>query len=108
MRSHLTSDQLARAFTAAALGLLGILQIARPGCFWGLSMYFAGARAAFSPDQPARLVHVLTARTKAEGDTDAYTRYAGVSPTAMAAFEVIAARALLFPDAASARACALA
>lgn len=74
---HLTPDQLARIVTTGALILLGVLQIITPGCFSGVSMYFKGARAAFSSEQRERLAHILAARRDAEGDSDVYSRYAG-------------------------------
>ncbi|HMF28192.1 MAG TPA: hypothetical protein VKE42_05435, partial [Candidatus Cybelea sp.] len=86
---HLTHDQLARVFTAAALVFLGVLQIAAPSCFWGMSMYFKGTRAAFSPEQRERLARVLTARERAEGNTDAYLRFVGILTIVMAPLALI-------------------
>ena len=108
MIAHLTADQLARGVTAAALAFLGILQILRPGCLWGMGMYFAGARAAFSPDQRERLARVLAARTEVEGDTDAFTRYAGFFTIAMAAVALVPSVPYVLPYAASCSATAVA
>ena len=49
-----------------------------PGYFWGMSMYFCGARAKLTDEQRDRLTHVLSLRRQSEGDTDVYTRYIGV------------------------------
>lgn len=108
MLLHLTTDQLARAFTALMLALLGGLQIVRPGCFWGMSMYFAGARSAFDPEQRARLARAIAARSDVEGDTDAYTRYAGIFTIAMAPVEILAVVPYVLPYAAAALATAIA
>ena len=108
MIAHLTADQLARGVTAAALAFLGILQILRPACLWGMGVYFAGARAAFSPDQRERLARVLAARSEAEGDTDAFTRYAGFFTLAMAAVALVPSVPYVLPYAASCSATAVA
>ena len=108
MLPHLTADQLARTFTALMLALLGGLQILRPGCFWGMSMYFVGARSAFDPEQRARLARAIAARAGVEGDTDTYTRYAGIFTLAMAPVEIIAAVPYVLPYAAAALATAVA
>jgi hypothetical protein len=75
---HLTHDQLAHIVTAVALVFVGALQLIKPGCFWGMSIYFKGTRAAFSPEQRERLARVLTAREGVEGNTDTYLRIVGV------------------------------
>src|SRR5579862_8861238 len=74
---HLTHDQLAHIVTAGALVFLGVLQITMPSCFWGLSIYFKGTRATFSPEQRERLARVLTAREGVEGHADTYLRIVG-------------------------------
>src|SRR5215469_1923855 len=75
---HMSHDQLARLFTAGALVFLGLLQIIAPSCFWGMSMYFKGTRAAFSPEQRERLARVLSAREGVEGNSDMYLRIVGI------------------------------
>jgi hypothetical protein len=82
---HMSQDQAARAVTSGALVLLGLLQILKPGCFWGLSIYFKGTRASLNPEQCDRLARVLDARQRAEGDANAFMRYAGIFTIAMAA-----------------------
>ena len=94
---HLTHDQLARVFTAGALVFLGVLQVIRPSCFWGLSMYFKGTRAAFSAEQRERLARVLEAREHAEGNTDAYQRSVGVLTIIMAPIALIPAIPFVLP-----------
>src|SRR5579862_9016170 len=98
---HLTNDQLARLFTTAVLIGMGILQILRPGCFWGMWMYFSGARAGFSPEQRERLARVLEARERAEGDTDTYTRIVGAFTIVMAPLGLISAVPYVLPYALS-------
>jgi hypothetical protein len=94
---HLTHDELARLFTAGALVFLGVLQIIKPSCFWGLSIYFRGTRAAFSPEQRERLARVLAARERAEGNTDAYSRLVGVLTIVMAPIALIPAIPFVLP-----------
>lgn len=94
---HLSHDQLARLVTAGALVLLGVLQIVAPSCFWGMSMYFKGARAAFSLDQRERLARVLTARERAEGNTDAYRRFVGILTILMAPISLIPSIPFVLP-----------
>jgi hypothetical protein len=89
LTGHVNPDQLARGVTAVTLCGLGILEIARPGCFGGIWMYFRGARAALSPDQRERLERVLEARTAAEGATVRYMRYAGAFTIAMGALALV-------------------
>jgi hypothetical protein len=98
---HLTRDETARIFTAGVLLLLAILQIVRPGCFWGTSMYFKGTRAGFSPRQRERLERVLAARRSAEGDTDVYSRYVGGFTILMAAVVLAPAVPYVLPYALS-------
>lgn len=86
---HLTHDQLAHIVTAGALFFLGTLQIIAPGCFWGMSIYFKGTRAAFSPEQRERLARVLTERQGAEGNTDTYSRIVGVFTIVMGTIALI-------------------
>ncbi len=104
---HFTPDQLARGATVLMVALLGILEIATPGCFGGIRLYFRGARAGLAPEQRERLARVLAARTDAEG-TDLYTRYAGVFTIAMAAIGLIPAVPSVVPYAASCLALAVA
>lgn len=94
---HLTHDQLARIVTAAALVFVGAFQINRPGCFWGLSMYFRGARAAFRPEQRERLAHVLAERREAEGDTDRYSRWVGALTLLIAPLALLPAVPYVLP-----------
>lgn len=94
---HLSHDQLARLVTAGALVFLGVLQIVAPSCFWGMSLYFKGTRAAFSPDQRERLARVLTAREQAEGNTDVYLRFVGILTIAMAPIALIPAVPFVLP-----------
>jgi hypothetical protein len=107
MLDHLTPDQLARAATVFMVALLGILEIATPGCFGGIRLYFRGAQTGLGPEQRERLARVLAARTDAEG-TDSYTRYAGVFTIAMAAIGLIPAVPSVLPYAASCLALAIA
>lgn len=86
---HLTRDELANIVTAGSLAFLGVLQIIRPSCFWGMSLYFKGTRAAFSPEQRERLARVLTAREGVEGNTDTYLRIVGVFTILMALIALI-------------------
>ncbi len=104
---HLSPDQLARIVTAIAIGLLGILEIATPGCFGSIKFYFRGARAALGPEQRARLQRVVEARVDAEG-TDVYTRYAGVFTIAMAGLALLPAVPMVLPYTASCAALAIA
>jgi hypothetical protein len=105
---HLTHDQLARIVTAGALVFLGIMQIVRPGCFWGMSMYFKGARAAFNPGQRERLARVLAARQDAEGNTDVYSRYVGGLTILLAPLALLPAVPYVLPYALSCVAMAVA
>lgn len=98
---HLTHDQLAHIVTAALLVFLGVLQIAAPSCFWGMSVYFKGTRAAFSPEQRERLARVLAARKDAEGSTDSYVRLVGVLTVVMAPIALIPAVPFVLPYAIS-------
>lgn len=104
---HFDHYALARMVTAAALAILGILQIVRPGCFWGISMYFKGARAAFSSAQRERLAKVLAARAAAEGDTDVYSRYVGGFTILMAALALLPSVPFVLPYSLSCLAMAL-
>jgi hypothetical protein len=81
---HLTNYQAARLFTAAVLAFLGILEIVAPWCFWGISIYFKGARASLGAQQRERLERVLAARRLAEGDAEPFYRYVGFFTIAMA------------------------
>jgi hypothetical protein len=94
---HLSPDQVARIFTACVLVLMGIAQIAAPGCFWGIGIYFKGARASFSPEQRERLNRVLDARRNAEGDTEMYSRYVGVFTILIAPLSVLPAMPYAVP-----------
>jgi len=94
---HLTHDQLARVFTAGALVFLGALQIVAPACFWGLSIFFKGTRAAFSPEQRERLERVLAARERAEGNTDPYLRFVGILTILMAPIALVPAIPFVLP-----------
>ncbi|MGA8533031.1 MAG: hypothetical protein WB615_02855 [Candidatus Tumulicola sp.] len=104
---HVPQEQLARIVTAIAIGLLGILEIATPGCFGSIRFYFRGARAALGPEQRARLQRVVDARVDAEG-TDVYTRYAGVFTIAMAGLALLPAVPMDLPYTASCAALAIA
>lgn len=94
---HLNHDQLARVVTAGALVFLGVLQIIAPSCFWGLSMYFKGTRAALGPGEKERLARVLDAREHAEGNTDSYLRFVGILTIAMAPIALIPAVPFVLP-----------
>src|SRR5512135_413432 len=94
---HLSHDQLARVVTAGALVFLGVLQIVAPSCFWGMSMYFKGTRAALSPDQSERLARVLTARERAEGNTNAYRRFVGILTILMAPMALVPSIPFVLP-----------
>ena len=94
---HLTHDQVARLFTTGALVFLGLLQILAPSCFWGMSAYFKGARAAFSPDQRERLARVLAERESAEGNTSAYLRVVGILTILLAPSALIPAIPFVLP-----------
>lgn len=101
MLEHLGRDELARVVTMGTLLFLGGLQIATPGCFWGLSLYFKGARAILSSTQRARLVSVIDARENAEGVTDAYWRSVGIFTLVMAILALIPAVPYVLPYALS-------
>src|SRR5579862_750495 len=105
---HVSADHLARIFTTAVLVVLGLLQIAKPGCFWGLYMYFWGARAAFDPQQRERLDRVLDARERAEGNVLIYSRYAGALTILLAPLALVPAVPYVLPYAASCLAMAVA
>jgi len=107
MLGHAFHDELARIVTAGALVLLGILEIATPGCFGSIGQYFRGARAGLEPAQRARLTRVLDARIDAEG-TDSYTRYAGVFTLAMAGVALLSLLSGVIAYAASCAALAIA
>lgn len=94
---YLTNDQLARIFTAGILVLLGLWQIVDPGCFWGISMYFRGARRALPPPQRERLARVLAERECAEGVTDHRSRYVGGFTIAMALLTLVPALPFVLP-----------
>jgi hypothetical protein len=94
-------DQLARAVTAGTLVLLGVLEILKPGCFWGLSMYFKGTRAALDPGQRERLARVLAARERAEGDANLFMKLAGLFTIGMAALALAPAVPYVLPYALS-------
>jgi|GEM_PF-1836490 len=98
---HFSRDQLARIVTAGALLLLGGLEIRRPGCFWGLTMYFKGTRASLNAEQRQRLARVLAARESAEGDANLYMRFAGVFTVGMAALVLVPAVPFVLPYALS-------
>lgn len=97
---------VARKFTAFMLLFLGIFEMAAPRCFWGLSIYFKGVWRLAMPAQGAsaeqgRLNRVLEARERAEGDSDAYMRYAGAFTIAMAGLVLVPAAPFVLPYALS-------
>lgn len=98
---HLDHLLVARLFMACTLIFLGVFQIASPRCFWGLSIYFKGvwrtALAGRGALEPERLKRVLEARERAEGNSDAFTRYAGVFTILMAAPALVPAVPLVLP-----------
>lgn len=103
---HLDHLVAARHLTAFTLLFLGVFQIVRPRCFWGLSMYFHGiwrlalpARGIAVDDQ--RLKRVLEARERAEGDSDAFMRYAGAFTIAMGGLVLIQSVPFVLPYALS-------
>jgi hypothetical protein len=104
--AHFDHLLVARIFMAATLLFLGVFQIAAPRCFWGLSVYFKGAwRLAMPGGSPtleqARLKRVLEARERAEGDSDAFMRYAGAFTIAMGGVGLIQSVPLVLPYAMS-------
>lgn len=106
--AHLTPDQLARLFTAIVLVFLGALQLATPGCFAGIGMYFRGTRATLATEQRERLARTLAARSDAEGPAEVYTRYAGIFTLAVAPVVLIPAVPYVLPYAATCLAMAIA
>jgi hypothetical protein len=108
MLEHLSHDQLARLFTAGTLVFLGILQIGRPACFWGLWMYFKGTRGSMNVEQRERLDCVLAAREVAEGNANVYMRYVGIFTIAMAGLVLVPSVPYVLPYALSCLAAAAA
>lgn len=104
---HLHHDMLAHLATAITVGGLGLLEIATPGCFGSIGIYFRGARAGLDPEQRARLARVIDARKTAEG-TDVYTRAAGVFTVAMGVLALFPSVPYILPYTASCVALALA
>ena len=101
MIEHLGHEQVARIFIAFMQALLGVLQLASPGCFSGTGMYFRGARESLTPQERDRLEHVLEARRQVEGDTYAATRWSGIFAIAVAPLVLIPAVPYVLPYAAS-------
>lgn len=101
MIEHLGHEQVARIFIAFMQALMGVLQLASPGCFSGTSMYFRGARASLTPQQRDRLERVLDARSGVEGNTYAATRWSGIFAIALAPLVLIPAVPYVLPYAAS-------
>lgn len=96
----------ARIYMAAVLVFLGIFQMARPRCFWGLSIYFKGPWRLAMPAQGAtleqeRLERVLEARERAEGNSDAFMRYAGIFTIIMGCLVLIPSVPFVLPYALS-------
>ncbi len=103
---HLDHLPVARDFMAFVLLFLGIFEIAKPRCFWGLSIYFKGVWRVAMPaegrdTERERLKRVLEARERAEGDSDAFIRCAGAFTIAMGALELAPAVPLVLPYALS-------
>jgi hypothetical protein len=98
---HLSHEELGRLVTSAALVLIAVLQLVKPCCFWGISIYFRGTRASFDSRQRERLEQVLAARVDAEGDTDVYARHVGRFTIVMAALALVPAVPYILPYALS-------
>jgi hypothetical protein len=87
---------------ASVLVFLGVFEIASPRCFWGLSIYFKGAwrlalRGQGGNVEQERLTRVLAARERAEGDSDAFMRYAGAFTIAMGGLVLVQSIPLVLP-----------
>lgn len=102
----LDHSTFARIFMAAVLVFLGVFQIARPRCFWGLSVYFKGVwrlaiRSKDATLEPTRLERVLEARERAEGNSDAFMRATGVFTIIMGGLVLIKSIPFVMPYALS-------
>jgi len=90
-------EEFARLYTGGILALLGVAQLAWPGCFASVTVFFRGARKSLSPDRVERLDRVIESRARAEGDEGRQSRLVGVVTIAAAALELLPQTPFIFP-----------
>lgn len=103
----LARDEFARLYTGVVLALLGVAQLASPGCFANVTVLFRGARKGLAPDQVGRLERVIESRSRVEGRSGRQSRLVGVVTIAAAALELLPGIPFIIPYAIACLAMAL-